>query len=89
MRYQRATSVLDEVVDGRHMLVTPDGTELLTLNETGSHLWDRLADPATLEDLVERLAEEFEVDRALLEEDAQSFVEELRAVAVIAVVEPT
>ena len=43
MPYRRE-GVLAEVLDDRAMLVAPDGTELITLNPTGTAVWESLAD---------------------------------------------
>ena len=83
MRFQRAEGILEEEVDGRCVLVTPDGVELLTLNETGTILWRRLAEPATADELAGRLAESFDVDVGVLAQDAAAFVDELRAASVV------
>ena len=42
MAYRRADGVLSEILEGRAMLVAPDGTELITLNPTGTAVWDAL-----------------------------------------------
>jgi hypothetical protein len=87
MRYRRADGVLSEVVEGRAMLVTPDGTQLLTLNPTGSAIWDGLAHHDTTEALAEHLRERhMSVDPEQLQRDVASFLAELeRAAVVIAV----
>lgn len=50
---------------------------LITLNETGSFLWDVLPDAAGPEELVDRLEEEFDADRPTLEADVAAFLAEL------------
>ncbi len=50
---------------------------LITLNETASFLWDVLPDAAGPEELVDRLEEEFDADRATLEADVADFLAEL------------
>ena len=42
MAYRRAEGVLSEILEGRAMLVAPDGTELITLNATRTAVWDAL-----------------------------------------------
>ena len=50
---------------------------LITLNETGSFLWDVLPDAAGPKELVDRLEEEFDADRPTLEADVAAFLAEL------------
>lgn len=80
----RADGVLADAVDGRRVLVTPDGAELLTLNETGSAVWDALAGGADVDDLVERLSGALSVDADTLRSDLRGFLGELHAAGVIA-----
>jgi hypothetical protein len=51
VRYRRADGILHQVVDGRAMLISPAGDEVLTLNGTGSAVWDALADGGDVESL--------------------------------------
>lgn len=84
MRYRRADGVLSELVEGRAMLVTPDGAQLLTLNPTGSAIWDGLAHHDTAEALARHLRERhagIELER--LEQDVAAFLAELLRAAVV------
>lgn len=83
MRYRQADGVLSEVVEGRRVLVTPAGDELLTLNETGSVLWDALCEPADAATLAARVTDRFPVERSVLEADTESFLAELAAASVV------
>lgn len=62
---------------------TLDMNGMLTLNETGAFLWEQL--PAAENDaaLVEKLLEEYEVDRATAEADTAAFLGKLRELAII------
>ena len=55
MQYRRAQGVLHQVVDGRAMLISPTGDEVIVLNPTGSAVWDALADGGDVEALTGRL----------------------------------
>lgn len=50
---------------------------LITLNGTASFLWDVLPDAAGPEELVDRLEEAFDADRATLEADVAAFLADL------------
>ena len=68
---------------GEAYMVMPTGPRMkeyrgmITLNETGSFLWDVLPDAAGPEELVDRLEEEFDADRPTLEADVAAFLAEL------------
>lgn len=64
-------------------VVVPTGTDLnfngmISLNDTGKVLWQRLETDATIDDLVIALTAEFDVDEATAKAGAERFVEKLR-----------
>ena len=68
-------------VAGQHV-VLPDCETLnlnmmITLNETGAFLWERLQKEATVEDLVQALLGEYDVDRETAEAAVAAFVKKL------------
>jgi hypothetical protein len=84
MRYRWADGVLREVVEGRTLLVTPDGTELLTLNPTGSAIWDGLEEHDTVEALARHLQHRHPgIGLEQLERDVAAFLVELEQAAVV------
>lgn len=42
MGYQRIDGVLHQTVEGRAMIIAPAGEEVITLNPTGTIVWDAL-----------------------------------------------
>ena len=84
MRYRRAEGVLAEVLDDRAMLVAPDGTELITLNPTGTAVWETLADESDPGALAAKLHEarpDVPLDR--LESDVRDFLTELEVAGLV------
>ena len=66
------------------MLVAPDGTELITLNATGSAVWDALAELDDPTAIAERLHETRPgVALDALEADVRVFLTELEAAALV------
>ena len=66
------------------MLVAPDGTELITLNPTGTAVWDALADETEPHAIAARLHETLPaVALDVLEADVSSFLVELAAAALV------
>ena len=62
---------------------TLDFNGMITLNETGSFLWERLEKGCEEEDLVEALLEEYEVTREQASADVAEFVEKLKKADII------
>lgn len=67
---------------GGEIMVIPSGEELdlnmmITLNETGRFLWERLEQGTTVEALVSALLAEYEVEEAVALENVKAFVEKL------------
>ncbi len=84
MGYRRAEGVLSEVLDDRAMLVAPDGTELITLNPTGTAVWDALADvddPAAIAARLHETRPDVALD--VLEADVRAFLAELEEAALV------
>ena len=51
---------------------------MITLNDTGRVLWERLAQGAELADLVDALLEEYDVDRETAAKSAEAFVNRMK-----------
>ena len=51
--------------------------ETSILGNVGGEIWDQIAEPIRINDLVTKLMEVFEVDRRTCEEDVCSFLEDL------------
>lgn len=56
---------------------------LVTVNAIGSFIWDVLQQPVTLDALVGRITEEYEVDEATARSDAEEFLAELRQIGAL------
>lgn len=51
---------------------------MISVNETGAFLWDKLAEEQTVQTLAQALTEAYEVDLPRAESDAAAFLEKLR-----------
>ena len=81
---RRSPNVTYEIVDGRAILIDPDGRELLTLNGVGTIVWGCLDGRRDEAALVSELADRFpEVDRATLADDVAAFLRQLEGSALI------
>lgn len=50
---------------------------LITVNELGAFLWEKLQQDITKEELVEAVLDEYEIDQETVEKDVEEFLEEL------------
>lgn len=50
---------------------------LITVNELGAFLWEKLQQDITKAELVEAVLDEYEIDRETVEKDVDEFLEEL------------
>ncbi len=53
------------------------GNRMVTLNEVGTFIWERLAHGAALSELVSQVVEVFAIDERAAADDTTSFVERL------------
>jgi hypothetical protein len=82
---RRADGVVYEVVDDCAVLVDPAGQTLITLNEIGSLVWEALEAHGDAPSLAAELHPQFsDVSVEQLERDIAAFLDELRAVGVVA-----
>ena len=69
---------------GGHFIVVPVGAQtidfncMITLNETGAFLWQKLQAECTAQELIEALLGEYEVEPAVAEADVERFIEKLQ-----------
>lgn len=84
MPYRRTEGVLSETADGRAMLATPSGQEVIVLNSTGTIVWELLADHGDAASLA-RLVQQRYPDLApeTVERDVQAFLAELVDAALV------
>ncbi len=81
---RRAESVTYDIVDGRAILVDPQGAELLTLNPVGTMVWEALDDQRDVADLAEHLVAHLDgVDLDEAHADVTRFLAELRELGLV------
>ena len=64
------------VLDGEAVIVDLDSSELYSLNPTATVIWEACEEETTLAEVVDRIVEEFEVEREVAEVDCVGFVED-------------
>ena len=63
------------VLDGEAVIVDLDSSELYSLNPTATVIWEACEEETTLGEVVDRIVEEFEVEREVAKEDCLEFLE--------------
>lgn len=56
---------------------------LVTVNELGGFIWNLLSEEVTLDTIVERITEDYEIDADTARTDAMEFLDELRRVGAL------
>jgi hypothetical protein len=79
-----APQVRSRVLDGEAVLLHLRTGTYFGANEVGSRIWQLVVEGSTRAGLIERIAQEFDVDRDTLERDVDLFLEELLRAGLIA-----
>jgi len=80
MKWQLAKEVLSSKIDEEIVLLAVDAESYLSLDPVGSRIWELLSEkPSTVDELADRLMEEYEVDRQTCLNDVQAFIDDMAA----------
>lgn len=82
--FLRAPGAAGAQVDGETVVLSPTDLRYHSLNDPAAAIWGLLAEPRSLEDIVGRLLEHFEVDPAVCEADAAACLAELGSLGIVA-----
>ncbi|WP_347548684.1 lasso peptide biosynthesis PqqD family chaperone [Pseudalkalibacillus hwajinpoensis] len=64
-------------MDGEKIILSIENGKYYNLGDVGGEIWDRIADPISIEILITNLMEEFNVQRDVCEADVHNFLEHL------------
>lgn len=73
----RSPNLVATDMDGETVMLSIDRGEYFGLGGVGSRVWDLLAQPASIAQLVERIRTEFDVDETTCHSDIQQFTRDL------------
>ncbi len=62
------------VIDGEAVIVDPGTSMLYSLNSVATLIWEMSSERTAVEEIVDRIAEEFEVEKSTAEKDCLEFV---------------
>ena len=88
--FVRSESVVSRFVAGETLIVPIRGrvgdlASIYSFNGTGSLIWQMLESPRTIVELLEAVAQEFDVEHQRAEEDVRQFVSEMIAICLVEV----
>jgi hypothetical protein len=73
----RSPSVLTAEVGGEVVMMSIEQGHYFGLDDIGSDIWKRLDTPCTFADLVDRLAADYDADRASIAADVRALLESM------------
>jgi hypothetical protein len=88
MRYQRNPELIFRKIVDEAVLVpihqnVANMDCIYTLNDVGAFIWDVLQQPASLEDLVKDLLQEYDADPDVLKADLSRFLSEMQSIGAL------
>ncbi|WP_245504738.1 PqqD family peptide modification chaperone [Aquabacter spiritensis] len=75
-------------IDNELVMMSPEHGRYLNLSEVGAEIWEILAEPRTLDGLVEELVGRFEVDEEVCRAETLAFLSELARVDAVSLDPP-
>lgn len=69
--------IVDSDIDGETVMMSIENGEYYGLDDIGSRIWELIARPIKVSDLIDTLLERFDVDRETCEIDVLKFLNEL------------
>lgn len=76
-RFARRAGVETQVLDGAAVLVLPEEYLYFAINRIGARIWELLAVPQSLEEIVAALAAQFDVAEEQCRREAEEFLRQL------------
>ena len=77
MRYEPGDQVLHQELEGEAVLLNLENESYFGLDEVGTRMWMHLVEDGTLQDVLDRLLEEYEIDGETLKRDLSELVTQL------------
>jgi hypothetical protein len=76
---RRNEKTASRVLAGEAIVLTPNDSKIHSFNETGSRIWELLAEELTVGEIAARIRGEFDVSEEQAQTDVIAFLEELAA----------
>lgn len=78
MKYEIPATVFIQEIDEEVILLDTESQEYFSLNGVGKIILDLISENLTHEDIIEELAQMFEVDKPQIESDLSNFIKALK-----------
>jgi hypothetical protein len=82
-RISRSPSVLTAEVDGEIVMMSIEQGRYFGLDDIGSDIWKRLEQPCSFATLIDRLAADYDADRATIAADVEALLGRMAAQDVV------
>jgi len=73
----RSSDVVWRVYDGEVVIMNEDGSQIHQLNKVASFIWELADGTLTVDDIITRIYDRFEVERDVAQADAIEFIQQL------------
>lgn len=73
----RNPEILDSEIDGEKVMMSPETGDYFGLKDTANRIWELLEEPRGVEQIVQKLTEEYEVEEDQCFRDILPFLEEM------------
>lgn len=74
---KRVKNIPWQVIDQNTLILNPKESTAHELNETASWIWNQLEQELPMSDIVEKMCQTFDIDKATAEKDTTLFVDEM------------
>ncbi len=81
---QVAPSIIWRILDGNAVIVSPTDGDVHVLSETGTAIWEMVADKKDVSDIEGFLVEHYIVSQAEAHQDVESFINDLKTLGLVA-----
>ncbi len=85
---QRNPDMLFSHIDDEVVMMSIETGEYYGLNPVASRIWELLEHPHTMEQLIDKLLQEFDIDESTCRRDVQTFLKQLAGKQLIVTVDP-
>jgi hypothetical protein len=89
--YVRSDSVVSRIIAGETLIVpvskgVGDLASIYSLNSVAGTIWEAVSEPASQDDIVDRIAQEFDGDRQQIHCDVRAFLVEMESAGLVKMV---
>lgn len=80
--------VASRVIDGEAFIITPQDNQIHNLTTVGTRVWDLGRGGLTIGQIVEKIVEEYDAERGVVENDVLAFIRDLEERGIVSLENP-